>query len=164
MKLLCAKTIKGVIKRMLFFTSAVVVLPLFNILTAVISACNEGESGCTKPVWMIVGISAGGSLFLYIAFKLIRRRLVGRFRMYWIFLCLKQLKCDFRTRKDRSGVLKRNVTLHFPDDQIMWIDHRKEIRTSLQWSIHIINPVDKTKWLWQVTASSSSSSMLISIA
>ena len=26
----------------------------------------------------------------------------------------------------------------------MWIGHRKEIR-DLQWSIHIINPVDKTK-------------------
>ena len=27
----------------------------------------------------------------------------------------------------------------------MWISHRKEIRISLRWLIHIINSVDKTK-------------------
>jgi len=27
----------------------------------------------------------------------------------------------------------------------MWIGHRKEIRMSLRWPIHIINPVDKTQ-------------------
>jgi len=29
----------------------------------------------------------------------------------------------------------------------MWIGHRKEIRISLQWLIHIINRVDKTKYI-----------------
>ena len=148
MKPFCGRTIKGVIISASFIGFVALIVRLLRSLKSFNRYCDDGESGCTKRLWMIVGISAGGSLFLYIAFKLIRRRLVGRFWMYWIFLCLKQLKCDFRTRKDGSGVLKRNGTLHFPDDQIMWIDHRKEIRISLQWSIHIINPVDKTKWLW----------------
>ena len=29
----------------------------------------------------------------------------------------------------------------------MWIGHGKEIRISKQWPIHIINPVDKTKYI-----------------
>ena len=37
---------------------------------------------------------------------------------------------------------------------IMWIDHREDIRISLRWPIHIINPVDKTKshlWIIAIT-------------
>ena len=147
MKPLCGKTIKEVIAWLSFLGFVGCITQLLRSLKSYNKTCDYDESGCTKLFWMIVGISLGGLFFLCIAFGLILRRLVGRFWMYWIFLCLKQLKCDFRIRKDRSGVLKRNGTLHFPDDQIMWIDHRKEIRISLQWSIHIIDPVDKTKWL-----------------
>ena len=146
MKPLCGRTIKEVIAWASFMAYGGFIASVLRSLRRLNDSCDKHESLCAKRPWMIVGISVGGFLFLCIAFVLIRRRLVGRFWMYWI-LCLKQLKCDFRTRKDRSGVLKRNGTLHFTDDQIMWIDHRKEIRISLQWSIHIINPVDKTKWL-----------------
>ena len=36
----------------------------------------------------------------------------------------------------------------------MWIGHREDIRISLRWPIHIINPVDKTKlhlWIIAIT-------------
>ena len=79
MKPLCAKTIKGVIRLASFFVAVNIIVRLLSVLTRVIEDCNDGESGCPKRLWMTVGISVGGSLFLYIAFKLIRRRLVGRF-------------------------------------------------------------------------------------
>ncbi|XP_015777664.1 PREDICTED: uncharacterized protein LOC107355595, partial [Acropora digitifera] len=76
MKPLCGRTIKGVITFVTFFVAQYIIVRLLWGLTRVIEDCNDGESLCTKRFWMIEGISVGGALFLYIAFKLIRRRLI----------------------------------------------------------------------------------------
>ena len=79
MKPLCGRTIKGAITWVSFIGFAGLIVHLLRSLKSFNDDCDDGESVCTKRLWMIVGISLGGYLFLCIAFMLIRRRLVGRF-------------------------------------------------------------------------------------
>ena len=79
MKPLCGRTIKGAIAWVSFIGFAGFIAQLLGSLKRFNETCDDDESGCTKQVLMIVGISVGGLLFLCIAFVLIRRLLVGRF-------------------------------------------------------------------------------------
>ena len=79
MKPLCGRTIKEVIAWVSFLGLARFIVQLLRNLKRFNQICDNDESGCTKRFWMIVGITVAGSLFLGIAFVLIRRCLVGRF-------------------------------------------------------------------------------------
>ena len=77
MKPLCGRTIKGAITWVSFIGIAGGIVQLLRSLKSFNDDCTDGESECTKRLWMIAGISVGGYLFLCIAIVLIRRRLVG---------------------------------------------------------------------------------------
>ena len=79
MKPLCGRTIKGVIAWVSFIGFAGLIVQLLRSLKSFNNNCADGESECTKRLWMIVGICLWGYLFLCMAIVLIRRRLVGRF-------------------------------------------------------------------------------------
>ena len=116
MKLLCGRTIKGVITCVSFIGFASFIVQLLFTWKRFNDACAEGESSAEciqhKGIWMISGISVGSFLFLCFAIVVIRRGLVGR---YWMYLYLKQLKSMLSLEKRQR---KYNPTHHFLDDRL----------------------------------------------
>ena len=72
------RTIKGAIAWVSFIGIVSFLIQLLRGVKIANDTCEDGESECTKTLWLIAGSSLGGALFLVIAYAIIRVFLVRK--------------------------------------------------------------------------------------
>ena len=72
------RTIKGAIAWVSFIGIVNFLIQLLRSVKMANETCEDGESECTKTLWLVAGSSLGVTLFLVIAFSIIRVFLVRK--------------------------------------------------------------------------------------